>query len=142
MQCFDVNILVHAFRSDAADHGLCRSWLQGLVNGNADFALIPNVLSGFVRVVTHPRVFARPSPLGEALEFCDSLVTCELAQWIGPGPRHWEIFSVLCQGTDARGNLIPDAWLASVAIENGCEWISLDRDYARFPGLRWTVPAS
>ncbi len=141
MRSPDVNILVHAFRPDTEDHDLCLGWLDAQVNGASDFALIPNVLSGFLRIVTHPRIFQRPSPLAEALAFCDSLVSCELSQWIGPGARHWDLFNSLCRKTDARGNLIPDAWLAAVVIENGCEWITLDRDYARFEGLRWSVPA-
>ena len=57
-----------------------------------------------------------------------------------PGERHWAIFSRLCREAGARGNLIPDAWFAALAIESGCEWITTDRDYARFPGLRWRHP--
>lgn len=138
MQTPDVNILVHAYRPDTADHERCLGWLEAQLNGSSDFALIPNVLSGFLRIVTHPRVFQRPSLLREALAFCNSLVNSDLSQWIGPGARHWDIFSSLCRQADARGNLVPDAWFAAVVIENGCEWITLDRDYARFEGLRWT----
>jgi hypothetical protein len=60
---------------------------------------------------------------------------------IQPGERHWDIFKRICTEADARGNLAPDAWFAALAIESGCEWITLDRDYARFPGLQWRVPA-
>ena len=59
---------------------------------------------------------------------------------IAPGPRHWGIFAGLCRTTGVRGNLVPDAYLAALAIESGSEWISTDRDYARFPGLRWRHP--
>ncbi len=59
---------------------------------------------------------------------------------IAPGPRHWGIFAGLCRTTGVRGNLVPDAYLAARAIESGSEWISTDRDYARFPGLRWRHP--
>jgi predicted nucleic acid-binding protein len=58
-------------------------------------------------------------------------------QIIEPGPRHWSIFTGLCRSANAYGNLVPDAWLAALAIESGCEWITNDRDYARFKGLRW-----
>jgi predicted nucleic acid-binding protein len=57
-----------------------------------------------------------------------------------PGDRHFDIFESLCQGANARGNLVQDAWFAALAIEAGCEWITLDRDYARFDGLRWRAP--
>lgn len=59
---------------------------------------------------------------------------------VQPGPRHWDIFTTLCQQADATGNLVPDAWFAAMAIESGCEWITTDRDYARFKGLRWRPP--
>jgi predicted nucleic acid-binding protein len=59
-----------------------------------------------------------------------------------PGERHWDIFQRLCREANAKGNLIPDAYLAALAIESGAEWITTDRDYARFPGLRWRHPLS
>jgi hypothetical protein len=137
----DVNILVHAFRSDASDHGLCRRWLDRVVNGDARYGMAPQVLGGVIRIATHPKVFARPSSLEEALQFCDVLLSPPQCVVIQPGERHWEIFKRMCIEADARGNLVPDAWFAALAIESGCEWITLDRDYARFPGLKWRVPA-
>ncbi len=59
---------------------------------------------------------------------------------VSPGERHWEIFSRLCRQTGVKGNLVPDAYLAALAIESGSEWITTDRDYVRFPGLRWRRP--
>jgi predicted nucleic acid-binding protein len=57
-----------------------------------------------------------------------------------PGTRHWDIFEDLCRRARARGNLVQAAWLAAVAIESGCEWITTDKDYSKFPGLRWRAP--
>jgi toxin-antitoxin system PIN domain toxin len=136
----DVNILVQAFRSDAPDHTVCRTWLDDIVNGDARYGMAPQVLSGMIRVVTHPKVFAVPSSLDEAFQFCDILLSQPHCIIIQPGERHWEIFVRLCIEANARGNLVPDAWFAALAIESGCEWITLDRDYARFSGLRWRVP--
>jgi predicted nucleic acid-binding protein len=59
---------------------------------------------------------------------------------VSPGRKHWEIFLRLCREGDARGNLVSDAYHAALAIENGCEWITTDRDFARFPGLKWRSP--
>jgi toxin-antitoxin system PIN domain toxin len=137
----DVNILVHAFRSDTSHHPVCRKWLEGLVNGEAPYGLASQVLSGAIRITTHPKVFAEPSSLEEVLGFCKLLLVQPHCVVIQAGPRHWEIFTRLCLEADARGNLVPDAWLAALAIESGCEWITLDRDYARFPGLSWRLPA-
>jgi toxin-antitoxin system PIN domain toxin len=111
-----------------------------VVNGEAYYGMSPQALSGVVRIVTHPKVFVRPSSLDEALHFCNVLLAQPQCVVIQPGERHWEIFARLCTEADARGNLAPDAWFAALAIEAGCEWITLDRDYARFSQLRWSLP--
>lgn len=74
------------------------------------------------------------------LVFYDVLLVQPHCIVIQPGELHWEFFNRLCLETDARGNLESDAWLAALVIESGCEWITLDHDYARFPGLKWRVP--
>jgi len=97
-------------------------------------------LAGFLRVVTHPRVFHPPTPLAPALAFTHAFRERANAVLLAPGARHWTIFTKLCRESAARGNLVPDAWLAALAIESGCEFVTTDRDYARFPGLRWRHP--
>ena len=136
----DVNVLVYAFRPDMQQHESHRAFVQELVEGDEAFGLSSIVLSGFLRIVTHPRVFALPDPIEDALAFTDTLRASEQSVWIEPGPRHWEIFERLCREGNARGNLVADAYLAALAIESGCEWITTDRDYARFPALRWRHP--
>ena len=137
----DVNVLVHAFRSDSGDHHLCRNWLDGVVNGDSRYGTSPQVLSGVIRVTTHPKIFSHPSPLAEVVGFCETLMAQPHCVLIQPGSQHWSIFSRLCKDADARGNLVPDAWYAALAVESGCEWVTLDRDYARFPGLQWRLPS-
>lgn len=75
-----------------------------------------------------------------ALEFVDRLREQPNTVLVAPAARHWDIFSRLCHATSAKGNLVADAYLAALAIETGSEWITTDRDYARFPGLRWRHP--
>ena len=136
----DVNVLVYAHREDSAQHAGCREWVEAVINGNEAFGLSELVLSAFVRVVTHPKVFAKPSPLADALEFTEQLRARPNGIPVAPGPRHWDIFRALCIQAGAKGNLVPDAYLAAMAIESGCEWISTDRDFSRFKGLRWRHP--
>jgi hypothetical protein len=136
----DVNVLVQAFHEGAPHHREYRAWLESAVASDEPFGLSDLVLSGFVRVATHPRVFDPPAPIGQALGFADALRSRPNAVAIAPGPRHWEIFVRLCRAVDARGNLVPDAYLAALAIESGSEWITADRDFSRFPGLRWRHP--
>ena len=136
----DVNVLVYAHREDSPHHAGCRKWVEAVVNGNESYGLSELVLSGFVRVVTHPKVFTRPSPLADALEFTEQLRGGPNCIPVAPGRRHWEIFRALCVEAGAKGNLVPDAYLAAMAIEAGCEWVTTDHDFSRFNGLRWRHP--
>lgn len=136
----DVNVLVYAFREDLPEHTVCRQWLERTVAADAAFGLADLVLSGFLRVVTHPRVFKAPASLDLAAAFAESVRDQPNRLPLEPGDRHWAIFRRLCREIDAKGNLIADAYLAALAIEAGCEWITTDRDYSRFAGLRWRHP--
>jgi hypothetical protein len=140
MRLVDVNVLVHAFRADAPGHAAHRAWVEALVGSDEAYAVSDHVLAGFLRVVTHPRVFHPPTPIAPALAFAHAFRERGNAVLVAPGARHWSVFTKLCREAAARGNLVPDAWLAALAIESGCEFVTTDRDYARFPGLRWRHP--
>jgi uncharacterized protein len=137
LKLFDVNVLVHAFREDAPEHDLFLHVLEQAANGPGPFALSRVALSGFLRIVTHKRIFLPLTPVDTALKFCDDLISRSNFRWIDPGPGHWSIFSELCSRLKAEGNLIPDLWFAALAIESGCTWVSGDRDYGLIPGLDW-----
>jgi hypothetical protein len=136
----DVNVLVYAHREDAVDHVRYRQWLEGILQRGQPYGICDQVLSGFLRVVTHPRVFTPPSQIRSALDFVRQIREQPNCRVIAPGSRHWQIFTGLCQSLSAAGNLVPDVWFAALAIESDCEWITTDRDYERFPGLRWRHP--
>ena len=136
----DVNVLIYAFRADFAQHAVCRRWLIDVVSGDARFGLSPTTLAAVVRITTNPRAFKEPSAIEEAFGFCEDLLNQPHCQIVEPGERHWDIFQRLCIASDTKGPRVSDAWFAALAIEWGCEWITLDRDYARFPGLTWRGP--
>jgi hypothetical protein len=136
----DVNVLVYAHRQDGPEYPLDRPWLEELVSADAAFGMADVVLSGFLRIVTNPRVFARPTPVNLAVSFAEELRAQPNCVTVAPGPRHWSIFSRLCLEAGAKGNLVADAYLAALAIESGSEWITSDRGFSRFPGLRWRHP--
>lgn len=136
----DVNVLVYAHRKDAPRHHDYLRWLDDVLNSDAAFGTSDLVLSGFLRIVTHPRSFRDPTPLDRALDFAVAVRDHPHAIAVVPGERHWDIFQRLCHEAHAKGNLIADAYLAALAIEAGVEWVTTDRDYARFPGLRWRHP--
>jgi uncharacterized protein len=136
----DVNVLIYAHRPDARDHAAYRAWLEDVLSGDQAYGMSDLVLSGVLRIVTNPRIFGDATPIDVALTFCEDLVSRPTCVPIRPGPRHWAIFAQLCRTCGAKGNLVPDAFLAALAIEHGCEWMTTDRDYARFTGLRWRHP--
>jgi uncharacterized protein len=138
----DVNVLIYAFRQDVLQHTICRPWLADILSGDARFAISPMALSAVVRITTDARIYKMPSAIEEAFQFCEFLLGQPHCQIVEPGERHWDIFKRLCIETDTRGPRVTDAWFAALAIESGCEWITFDRDYARFPGLKWQVPAA
>ena len=136
----DVNVVIYAFRADSKDHVNYKTWLEDVINGPAAYGISPQILSSVVRICSHPRIFAQPSDIDELLEYCGILLGQPNATIIVPGDRHWTLFGKLCVDARATGNLAQDAWNAALVIEAGCEWITTDRDYARFPGLKWRSP--
>lgn len=140
MRCVDVNVLVYAHRLESPDHQGHAEWLESARTADEPLGLIPHVASGFLRIVTHARIFREPTPLSTALEFLDALWDSPSVTAVAPGERHWAMFRAACAGVDATGNRVPDAFLAAVAMEHNATWVSADRDFARFQGLRWEHP--
>jgi len=138
----DVNILVYAHRPDAIDHARYMEWLQDALNSEEICGLSEVALAGMIRIVTHPQIYPKPTPVEYALNFAQELRDDEGTVIVSPGPHHWEIFARLCRVSGAKGNLVTDAYFAALAIESGAEWITADRDFSRFPGLRWRHPLS
>ena len=140
MLLIDVNVLVYSFRRDAPGHVAYLRWLKRTVASDAAFGVSDLVLSGVLRILTHPRIFSSPERVGDALAFVQAVRDQPNCLTITPGRRHWGIFTRLCRASGAKGNLVPDAYHAALAIEFGGEWVTTDRDYSRFPGLRWRHP--
>jgi toxin-antitoxin system PIN domain toxin len=140
MLVLDVNVLIYAFREDAEDHARYRDWLEGLLNGPARFGTHLNALLAVVRITTNARINKNPSKLTDVFEFVDQIRNAPTHVAVETGPRHWEVFEGLCKKLKLTGTITTDAWFAALAIEGGHEWVTTDRDFARFPGLRWSHP--
>lgn len=137
----DVNVLVYAFRREAADHERYAAWLSHLVAGSEELALHDLPLTGFVRIVSNPRIFEQPAPTDSALSFVRRLITARRARWLSQGAVTWNRLAALAQGDPGvSGNLLPDAYLAAVSLAHGCRLATADRGFARFPGLDWFDP--
>lgn len=136
----DVNVFLYAHRPESPRHDEHRSWLSDALVGRERFGVSESVLASFVRIVTHHRVYAEPTPPAIALEFCAAVLGAPSAVTVRPGEDHWALFSSLVREAGARGSAVPDAALAALAIEHGATWVTTDRGFARFPGLRWVHP--
>ncbi|MCL4845768.1 MAG: PIN domain-containing protein [Acidobacteria bacterium] len=136
----DVNVLLYAFREESERHAEYHAWLQDALNGTESVALFEPVLSAVMRIATHPAVFRPPSPRDIVEAFIDACLAAPAAIAMRAESGHWPIFRELCARVDCRGNLIQDAYLAAIAVEHNCTYITTDRDYARFPRLRCRHP--
>jgi toxin-antitoxin system PIN domain toxin len=131
----DVNVFVYAFRSDTPRHDDYRQWLEAKLSGHEPIGVSEAVLSSLIRVTTNHRIFREPSTLTRSISFCTEVLDAPGAVALRPGTRNWELFTTLCEGGGAIGNLVPDAYLAALALEHGATLVSTDRGMRRWPGL-------
>ena len=140
MKLPDLNVLIYAVDSSAPLHGPAARWWNASLSGRETIALAWPVLLGFVRLTTNPRLMRTPMSAGEALDYVDRWLGHPVTAVIEPTPRHPRILRDLLGKAGTAANLVPDAHLAALAIEHGAELCSADRDFGRFPGLRWVDP--
>lgn len=136
----DVNVLVYAARTGAPEHAAYRHWLEQALAGAEPVGLSELVLSGVVRVLTNSWIFVEPLSLDDALAYVNALREQPNVVLLRPGSRHWSIFTAMARHAQCRGNLVADAYHAALVTEYGGTWFTADRDFARFPGLRWQHP--
>lgn len=136
----DINLLVYAHNLRAPRHNDALAWWNGCLQGSEGVALAWAVVLGFVRIVTHPRVFPRPMSAEDALGRVEEWLALPQIHIIHPSPKHFSIWSSLLRRAGTAGNLTTDAHLAALAIERGLILQTTDADFARFPGLKWNNP--
>ena len=132
----DANILIYAHISSFAQYPIVRHWLDQQLNGSGPVGLPWVSLLAFLRLVTNPRVFEHPEPIGDAWRASRSWLACETAWIPQPTERHAELLGEISRAAWLHGNLVPDAHLAALAVEHGLTLCSTDGDFARFRGLR------
>jgi toxin-antitoxin system PIN domain toxin len=136
----DANLLLYAVHRRAAQHEAAATWLTERLNGSRRVGLPWQSLAAFLRISTHPRAFERPLDTAAAWECVSDWLAAPMAWIPQPGPRHGTLFGELVTRYEARGNLIPDAQLAALALEHGLTVFSADTDFARFTEVGWTNP--
>lgn len=136
----DVNVLLYSLREESPRHTEYRAWLEEALDGDEPVALFEPVLAAVIRIATHPAVYRTPTPLKVVEKYIETLIGLPATVILRAGDQHWRIFLDLCRKADCHGNLVQDAYLAALALEHGCRWITTDRDFARFPCLVWRHP--
>ena len=136
----DANILLYAEDSLSPRHAEARAWWDEQLSGGSPVCLCWTVISAFIRIGTNARVFAQPLSLDEAINRVQSWLDQPCTRLIYPTQRHWEIFQQMLTEGQALGNLVTDAYLAALAIENGATFVTRDRGFARFAGVRLLDP--
>ena len=140
MNLVDANLLLYAYHPRAERHDTSRAWLEAALSGPELVRFAWLTLWAFLRIATNPRVFDRPLSTAEAEAAVSSWLAQPNAGILEPGERHWEILHGLLRDGQAAGPLVMDAALAAIAIEHGATLYTTDRDFSRFPGLKWTNP--
>lgn len=136
----DVNVLLAGFRADHPHHDSARAFLESTRSGGEPLGVADTALAGVVRLATNGRVFVRPDPVSSVLDYLDALLE-HPGELVRSGRTHWARFTQLCRELGLRGNLVPDAYLAALAMEQSAVLITFDRGFGRYPGLRWRTPS-
>ncbi len=136
----DANLLLYARNASDARHEAARRFLEDVLNGPRRVGLPWQSLTAFVRIATHPRVFAKPLSAAAAADQVQQWLAAPAAWVPVPGDRHAEALLPLLRQLRLTGPLVSDGHLAALAIEHGTGIWSTDADFARFPGLRWEDP--
>lgn len=142
MLLLDVNVVIAAHRSDHPQHQAMSRWLDAMIAGRETFG-VPNVVwASFLRIVTNRRAFPEPSALEQAFAYIEAFRDHPSHRSLEPGPLHMLLLRRVCENADARGELVPDAVLAAIALEHGSAVASLDRDFARFACIKHVTPGA
>ena len=136
----DANLLLYGYQPRASQHEASRIWLETVLSGPELVRFAWLTLWAFLRIGTNPRVFERPLSVAEAQAAVSSWLAQPNSDVLEPGQRHWAILGRLMREGQASGPLVMDAVLAALAVEHGAMLCTADRDFARFPGLKWMNP--
>jgi toxin-antitoxin system PIN domain toxin len=136
----DANLLLYAYDASSLRHAAARQWLTKAFSGQELIGLPWQTISAFLRIATDSRIYAHGMSMEEAIEHVQDWLELKNVRLLVPGDQHWRYLRRMLIDGDVRGALATDAALAAIALENGGTLYSADRDFARFPGLRWINP--
>ena len=136
----DVNLLVYAYNADAHQHSAARYWWDALLNGTEPVGLPWAVVTGFVRLMTNPRIVASPLTPEQAVSDVRGWLHHDHIFLLNPGPEHLDLLLGYLVAVSAGADWVTDAHIAALAVEHGAVVHSNDADFGRFPGVQWHNP--
>jgi uncharacterized protein len=137
----DANVLLYAVNRRSREHESSRDWLAAALSGTEAVGFSWVVLLAFLRLATHPAVFPRPLRAEQAAAILETWLAAPPADAVEPTRRHLPLLRGLLAQTGTAGNLVGDAHLAALALEYDATIVSFDRDFGRFEGVSWRLPA-
>jgi toxin-antitoxin system PIN domain toxin len=138
----DANLLIYAYDLASADHKKSLAWLENVFSGVEAVGLPWQSISAFLRVITNRRLTGARVAVEQAVHVVEEWLRQPNVQILAPGDQHWSVWRRMILEGCAAGPLVSDAQIAALTIEYGGELYTADRDFARFPGLRWKNPLS
>lgn len=142
MWLVDTNVLVYAVNTADERHAVAQEWLESALTGNETLAFAWNVLIGFLRISTHPRLLPSPLTAAQAGDVVRRWIDSDATVILDPEPEHLERLLALMAGTEATANLVNDAHLGALALEYGATVVTFDHDFERFEGVKWITPGA
>lgn len=136
----DINLLVYAYNPNAPLHAAAKAWWEDRLNGHDPVGLPWLVAAGFIRVMTHPRVLARPMPVEAAIAAVEAWYAAAPVLVVHPGERFPALLFGYLRRLGVAANLTTDAQLAALAVEHQAVVCTNDADFSRFEGLRTKNP--
>ncbi len=140
MILIDANLLIYAYHAQSGNHVAARTWLESVLSGSETVGMPWLSILAFLRITTHPRIYERPLAMAKARDIVASWLVRPQVHTIEAGANFFAVLSTLLGPAQVKGALVSDAALAALAIEHGGTLQTTDRDFARFPGLKWVNP--
>jgi len=140
MIVIDVNLLIYAYDTTTPSHAEAKAWIEEVFSSSDAIGLPWQNIAAFIHVLTYPGLHGERFSRDQVLFIVDQWLAMPHMRALAPGERHWSLFREMLIKGDARGKLTSDAALAALTIEYGGVLHTTDRDFARFPGLRWKNP--
>jgi uncharacterized protein len=136
----DANILLYAYDSASCKHARARAWVEDVFSEAAPIGVPWQTIGAFLRIMTNTRLPGERFSLQEAVQVVDRWLEQPNVRLLTPADDHWPLLRRMIVEGQAPGALVSDAQIAALTVEYGGTLHTTDRDFARFPGLRWKNP--